>query len=52
MSTNLDFDKFNENVRQTKNIHLQGKKRETWNRGKRTQIPVTVTEDLVATDKD
>ena len=28
-----------------------GKKRKAWNRGKRTQIPVTITEHLAATDK-
>ena len=38
--------------RKYKKYSFTGKKREAWNRGKRTQIPVTVTEDLVATDKD
>ena len=28
-----------------------GKKRKAWNRGKRTEMPVTVTEGLAATDK-
>ena len=28
-----------------------GKRRNTWNRRKRTKMPVTVTEDLSATDK-
>ena len=28
------------------------KKRKAWNRGKRTQMPVTTTEGLAATDKD
>ena len=27
------------------------KKRKAWNRGKRTQMPVTVTEGLTVTDK-
>ena len=27
------------------------KKRKAWNRGKRTQMPVTVTEGLAGTDK-
>ena len=35
----------------TKKIHLRGKKRKAWNRGKRTQMPVTMTEGLAATDK-
>ena len=42
------------NVRQTKveKIHLRRKKRKAWNRGKRTQMPVSVTEDLATTDND
>ena len=28
-----------------------GKKRKVWNRGKRTEMPVSVTEGLAATDK-
>ena len=28
------------------------KKKKAWNRGKLTQMPVTVTKDLAATDKD
>ena len=35
----------------TKKIHLQRKKRKAWNRGKRTQMPVTITEGLATTDK-
>ena len=41
------------NVRQTKeqNKSFTEKKRKAWNRGKRTQMPVTITEGLAATDK-
>ena len=48
-----DIEKFNENVRKTKvqKIFIYGKKRKAWNRGKRTQMPVTVTEGLAGTDK-
>ena len=35
----------------TKKIYLRGKKRKAWNRGKRTQMPVTMTKGLAATDK-
>ena len=40
------------NIRQTKvqRIHLWRKKRKAWNRGKQTQMPVTGTEGLAATD--
>ena len=31
---------------------IYGEKRKAWNRGKQTQMPVTVTEGLAATDKD
>ena len=30
---------------------MEKKKMKAWNRGKRTQMPVTVTEGLAATDK-
>ena len=35
--------------RKYKKIHLRGKKK-AWNRGKRTQMAVPVTEPLAATD--
>ena len=43
-----DIDKFEENVRQTKlqKRFIYGQKRKVWNRGKRTQMPVTITEEL------
>ena len=37
--------------RKYKNDSFTEKKTQAWNRGKRTQMPVTVTEDLAATDK-
>ena len=47
-----DIDKFKtmSDKRKYKKIHLWGK-RKAWNRGKRTEMPVTVTEGLVAIDK-
>ena len=49
-----DIDKFKENVRKTKaqKRFIYWEKRKAWNREKRTQMPVTVTEGLAATDKD
>ena len=48
-----DIDKFKENVRQTKiqKRFIYGEKRKAWNRGKRTQMPFTLTEGLAAADK-
>ena len=48
-----DINKFKEcrTNESTRKIHLRGKKRKAWNRGKRTQMPVTMTEGLAATDK-
>ena len=48
-----DIDKFKENVRQTKiqKRFIYGEKRKAWNRGKRTQMPFTLTEARAATDK-
>ena len=47
------IDKFIENVRQTKvqKRFIYGEKRKAWNRGKRTQMPVTVTEGLAAANE-
>ena len=36
--------------RKNKKDSFTEKKRKAWNRGKRTQMPVTVTEGLAATD--
>ena len=48
-----DIDKFNKisDKRNCKIDSFTGKRRNTWNRMKRTKMPVTVTEDLSATDK-
>ena len=48
-----DIDKFKENVRKTKaqKRFIYGEKSKAWNREKRTQMPVTVTEGLAAIDK-
>ena len=48
-----DIDKFNKisDKRKCKIDSFTGKRRNTWNRMKRTKMPVTVTEDLSATDK-
>ena len=48
-----DIDRFKENVRTTKaqKRFIYGEKRKAWNREKRTQMPVTVTEGLAAIDK-
>ena len=48
-----DIDRFKENVRTTKaqKRFTYGEKRKAWNREKRTQMPVTVTEGLAAIDK-
>ena len=47
-----DIDKFKEcqTNKSTKDSFTE-KKRKAWNRGKRTQMPVTITEGLAATDK-
>ena len=37
--------------RKYKKIHLRGKKRKAWNRGKQTQMPFSSTEGVAATDK-
>ena len=37
--------------RKQKKDSFTDKKRKAWNKGKRTQMPFTVTEDLAATDK-
>ena len=34
-----------------KKYSFTGKKKKAWNRGKRTQMPFTLTEALAATDK-
>ena len=39
------------NKRKSKNDSFTEKKRKTWNSGKRTQMPVPVTEGLAVTDK-
>ena len=39
------------NKRKYKKDPITEQKRKVWNRGKRTQMPVTVTEGLVVTDK-
>ena len=48
-----DIDKFKvcQTNESTKKINWRRKKKEAWNKGKRTQILVTVTEGLAATDK-
>ena len=48
-----DIDKFKECQRNesTKKIHLRKKKRKAWNRGKSTQMSVTITEGLAVIDK-
>ena len=48
-----DIDKFKEcqTNESIKKIYLQKKKRKAWNRGKQTQMPVTKTEGIAATDK-
>ena len=47
------IDKFKEcqTNESTKKIQARSKKGKVWNRGKRTQMPVTVTEGLAVTDK-
>ena len=47
-----DIDKFKEcqTNESTKKIHLR-KKRKAWNRGKSTQMSVTITEGLAVIDK-
>ena len=48
-----DIDKFKEISDKQKNIKdfFTGEARRVWNRGKRTQMPFTSTEDIAATDK-
>ena len=46
-----DIDKLKKCQTNESNDSFTGKKRKAWNRGKRTQKPVTTTEGLAATDK-
>ena len=48
-----DIDKFKEISDKQKNKKdlFTGETRRVWNRGKRTQMPFTSTEDIAATDK-